>query len=192
MKLNLGAGLNIKEGWVNVDFIPDNGADIIHNLEEFPYPFKDNSVDEILMDNVLEHLEDTIKVMKELYRISKPNALITIIVPHYSGCMAFGHLTHKRFFGSGSFKNFEEDHWERYTDFSFKVLENKLIWLDCRNWFWIRPIKKVIDWIINVNPFMSERFLAYPLGGFDHIKFKLNVIKEFAEHHNQVQKEEKK
>jgi len=177
MKLNLGSGLDIKEGWINVDFTNKDGANVEHNLEIFPYPFKNNSVDEILMNNSLEHLEDTIKVMEELHRICKPNAIITIIVPHYSGCMAFGHLTHKRFFGSGSFNNFKPDNWERYTDFSFNVLENRLIWLDCRNWWWIRPIKKIIDKIINKNPFLAERFLAYPLGGFDHINFKLEVLK---------------
>jgi SAM-dependent methyltransferase len=176
-KLNLGSGLKVLKGWVNVDLTDTYGAQIIHDLEKFPYPFKDNTFDEILMDNVLEHLEDTIKVMKELHRISKRGAIIKIIVPHYSGAMAWGHLTHKKAFGSGSFGNFEPQNWERYSDFSFKVLENRLIWLDSRNWFWIRPIKKIIDNLINVKPYISERFFCYPLGGFDHIKFKLRVIK---------------
>ncbi len=176
-KLNLGCGLDIKEGWINVDLTKKNGADVEHDLEVFPYPFKDNSVDEIFMDNVLEHLENTIKVMEELHRISKPNTIITIIVPHYSGCMAFSHLTHKRFFGSGSFDNFKPDSWEKYSEVEFKVLENKLIWLDCRDWFWIRPLKKIINKLININPFIAERFFCYPLGGFDHISFKLKVIK---------------
>ena len=177
MKINLGSGINIMEGWINVDLTKKNGADIEHNLETFPYPFKDNSVEEILLDNVLEHLEDTIKVLKELHRILKPNGIVIIKVPHYSGCMAFSHLTHKRFFGSGSFGNLEPNCWERYTDFSFNILENKLVWLDSRDWFWIRPIKKIIDKIINIKPFLSERFLAYPLGGFDHVYFKLRAIK---------------
>ena len=71
MKLNLGSGLDIKKGWVNVDLDKRNGADVEHDLEKFPYPFKDNSVDKILMDNSLEHLEYTIAVMRELHRICK-------------------------------------------------------------------------------------------------------------------------
>ncbi len=176
-KLHLGSGLNIKKCWTNVDLTDKHGAEVVHNLEEFPYPFKDNTFDEIFMDNVLEHLGNTIKVMEELHRISKPNAIIRIIVPHYSGCMALGHITHKRVFCAGTFGNFEPSCWEKYSDVEFKVLENKLIWLDCRNWFWIRPIKKIIDYLINIKPFLSERFFCYPLGGFDHIRFKLKVLK---------------
>jgi len=178
VKLNLGSGLDIREGYINVDLDKRNGADVEHNLERFPYPFKSNSVDYVLMDNSLEHLEDTIAVMKELHRICKDKAIIDIYVPHYSGCMAFSHLTYKRFFGSGTFSNFEPDNWEKYSEVEFKVLENKLIWLDCRDWFWIRPLKKIINKLININPFIAERFFCYPLGGFDHIYFKLEVEKE--------------
>jgi len=177
VKGNFGCGLKLKDGYINLDFTKREGVDVVHNLEEFPYPFKNNTFDEIFMDNVLEHLEDTIKVMEELYRICKPNAIIEIIVPHYSSCMAFSHITHKRFFGSGTFNNFEKDHWERYSYIKLNILQNKLIWLDCRDWFWIRPFKYLINKLINIHPFLSERFLCYMLGGFDHIYFKLKVVK---------------
>ncbi len=178
VKLNLGSGLDIREGYINVDLTKKNGADVVHDLERFPYPFKTDSVDYVLMDNSLEHLEDTIAVMKELHRICKDKAIIDIYVPHCSGVMAFSHLTHKRFFGSGSFDNFECNSWEKYSDIEFKTIEKRLIWLDCRNWWFIRPFKFIIDKIINYNKFMSERFLCYLLGGFDHIYFKLEVEKE--------------
>ncbi len=177
-KLNLGSGRKVKEGWTNVDLTDKHGAEVIHNLENFPYPFKDNEFDYILMDNILEHLEDTIKVMEELSRISKPNAIIRIIVPHCSGYMAFGSVTHKRFFSSGTFDTFEKDNWEKYSKVDFEIIENRLIWLDSRTWFLIRPLKILINKIINIKPFISERFLVYPLCGFDHIEFKLKVIKE--------------
>ena len=175
--INLGCGINPLEGFINVDFIKREGVDVVHDLETFPYPFKSNTIDYILMDNVLEHLKDTIKVMEELHRISKPNAIIEIIVPHYSSCMALSHITHKRYFGSGIFDTFTKDYWEKYSDVEFKILESRLIWLNCRNWFFIRPLKYLIGKIINYNKFISERFLCYPLGGFDHIHFKLQVIK---------------
>ena len=176
-KLQLGSGLKVLKGYINVDLTKKYGAEVTHNLEKFPYPFKNNEFDEILADNVIEHLKDTIRVMEELHRISKPGAIIKIIVPHYSGCMAFSHLTHKSFFGSGTFNNFERESWEKYSKIEFKVLEKRLIWLDCRNWFWIRPFKYIIDKVININPFLSERFLCNFLGGFDHIYFKLKVVK---------------
>ncbi|MCK4553267.1 methyltransferase domain-containing protein [Candidatus Pacearchaeota archaeon] len=177
-KLNLGCGLKPFEDYVNVDMVKRKGVDVVHNLEKFPYPFKNNEFDEVYMDNVLEHLEDIIKVMEELHRISKPNAIIKIIVPHYSSCMALGHITHKRCFSSGTFNNFEPDNWEKYSKAEFKILKNKLIWLDCRDWFFIKPLKFLIDRLINIKPFLSERFFCYLLGGFDHIYYELKVIKK--------------
>lgn len=176
-KLNLGSGLKVLKGYVNVDLTKKYGAEIVYDLEKFPYPFKNNEFDEILMDNVLEHLDDTIKVMEELHRISKPGAIIKIIVPHYSGAMAFGHITHKKYFGSGSFDNFQPGKLEKYSNAEFQILEKRLIWLDSRDWFWIRPFKKIIDQLINLKPYISERFLCYSLGGFDHVYFKLKTIK---------------
>ena len=176
-KLNLGSGIKPLEGFINVDFTKREGVNVVHNLERFPYPFKDNSVDYILMDNSLEHLEDTIRVMEELHRICKPNTIIEIIVPHYSSAGAFASLTHKRFFGSQSFNDLTTDSWYMYTDVKFKILQNKIIWFGLRNWWFIRPLKFVMDKIINIRPFWAERFFCYMIGGFDCIHFKLKVIK---------------
>jgi len=177
-KLNLGSGMKPLKGFINVDFTQRKGVDVVHNLEKFPYPFKDNSVDYIMMDNILEHLEDTIKVMQEIHRISKPNTIIDIIVPHYSGAGAFTSLTHKKFFGSQSFNDLEPSRWQRYIKPEFKILKNKLYWFDCRNWAWIRPIKFIMDKLINIRPFWAERFFCYIIGGFDCIHFKLQVLKD--------------
>ncbi len=176
-KLNLGCGKDYKEGFINVDFCVGDTfkVDVNHNLEKFPYPFKDNEIDYILMDNVLEHLEDKIKVVEELHRISKPNATIEIYVPHCSSSMAFGNPTHKSFFSSSTFINFEPGSWEKYSEKEFYV-KSKLIWLDSRDWVWIRPLKKLMNWLINKNHFITERFFASIIG-IDHIKFTLKVYK---------------
>lgn len=79
MKLNLGCGRDLKQGYVNVDLF---GGDVTHDLAKFPYPWDDDSVEEVLLHNVLEHLPDTIGVIKELYRICKDGALVHIAVPH--------------------------------------------------------------------------------------------------------------
>ncbi len=86
MKLNLGSGSKILKGYVNVDKFQYYNPDIVHNLEKFPYPFEDNSVDEILLSHVLEHIGQNPDVfnniIKELYRICKNNSIVDIRVPH--------------------------------------------------------------------------------------------------------------
>ena len=47
MKLNLGCGKDYIDGWVNVDFYDDSKCDVTHDLEEFPWPWEDDSVSEI-------------------------------------------------------------------------------------------------------------------------------------------------
>jgi SAM-dependent methyltransferase len=85
-KLNLGCGHNHMQGFVNVDKSPVSKPDQIVDLEQFPWPWEDNSVDEVMMNHVLEHLgaqtEVYLNVIKELYRVCKPNARIAIRVPH--------------------------------------------------------------------------------------------------------------
>jgi predicted SAM-dependent methyltransferase len=56
MKLNLGCGSKIIDGYVNVESCDYFNADKSCDLEKFPYPFKDDSVDEILMSHTLERL----------------------------------------------------------------------------------------------------------------------------------------
>lgn len=48
MKLNLGCGSDYRQGYINVDRI-SGVADVIHDLNEFPYPWPDNAADEILI-----------------------------------------------------------------------------------------------------------------------------------------------
>lgn len=86
MKLNLGCGSKILEGYINVDKFDYYPVDVVHDLEKFPYPFETDSVDYILLSHVLEHVGQNpdvfIGIVRELFRICKPNSKIRIIVPH--------------------------------------------------------------------------------------------------------------
>jgi len=84
LKLNLGCGSDFRDGYLNVDKFGDPELKV--NLEQFPWPWEDNSVDEILMHHVLEHLgrvtDVYLDIIKELYRVSRDGAKIIIAVPH--------------------------------------------------------------------------------------------------------------
>jgi len=81
LKLNLGCGYQPMNGWVNVDYIKTDHADIVTNLDQ-PWPWKDNSVDEIFAAHVIEHVTDHITFMKEAQRVLKVGGYLTIRVPH--------------------------------------------------------------------------------------------------------------
>ena len=105
-RLNFGCGKNKLKGWVNVDIDKTLNPDKVFDFNVFPYPFKNNEFDEIYADNVIEHLEDIPRVMKELHRISKPNGLIRIIVPYYNCYGAYNDVTHRHYFSHLSFEPF--------------------------------------------------------------------------------------
>jgi len=86
LRLNLGCGDRHMQGWVNVDHISACNPEIVCDLEKFPWPFDDDSVGEIMMSHVLEHLGESrdvyLGIIKELYRVCTHNASIHIYVPH--------------------------------------------------------------------------------------------------------------
>ena len=86
MKLNLGCGFNKINGFINVDLYSHCSPDIICDLENFPYPFEENSVNEILFNHSLEHIGQNsnvfLQIIKEIYRICKDDAIVQINVPH--------------------------------------------------------------------------------------------------------------
>jgi SAM-dependent methyltransferase len=106
--LNLGCGEKYEEGSINVDFYAAR-VDVRHNLDSTPYPFADNTFDEIHCFNVIEHLEKVIPVMEELHRIGKPGCRVTIRVPHFRSACLYEDLTHKHGFAWRSFDIFAQD-----------------------------------------------------------------------------------
>lgn len=83
MKLNLGCGTDKRQGYVNIDIRREVNPDLIWDLERLPYPFEDNSVEEILAKDVLEHISfrRVEAVLREWHRILKPNGQIYIQAP---------------------------------------------------------------------------------------------------------------
>jgi predicted SAM-dependent methyltransferase len=125
LKLDLGCGNSKKEGYVGVDSLRLHGVDIVHDLTSFPYPSEESSVDDIWMDNVLEHLAQPLKVLEEIYRISKNGATITISVPYFRSFYACIDPTHVNFFGVWWFNYFDPSHpfhhKYQYSPVKFKV-----------------------------------------------------------------------
>ncbi len=116
VKLNLGCGKNHKAGYINVDKYGD--PDIKLDLELFPWPWDDSSVTEIVLNHVLEHLgkdtETYLNIIKEIYRISRDQALVHIAVPHPRHDDFFNDPTHVRIItpeGIGMFSKKNNEKW---------------------------------------------------------------------------------
>ena len=82
MKVNIGCGLDIKPGWVNIDAQTGPGVDIVLDLEDGVLPFPDNSVDEAYCAHVLEHLWEWEPIILEVFRVLRPGGRFEVKVPY--------------------------------------------------------------------------------------------------------------
>jgi SAM-dependent methyltransferase len=120
LRLDLGCGKNPREGFEGVDSI-DFGQKYVMGLATFvhspglqidpltdkPYkvtslgyaqwPWADNSVEEANCSHFIEHLtaSERIHFVNELYRVLKPGAKCSVVVPAWSSARAYGDLTHQ-------------------------------------------------------------------------------------------------
>jgi predicted SAM-dependent methyltransferase len=143
MKLNLGCGNDYRKGYLNCDWTDKIKVDKIVDLNK-KLSFKDNSIDEIVCNHVLEHFHEPLKLLKEFYRVCKEGAIIKIKVPYFSHESAFSMLDHYHQFTLTSFDALDKDHachWQSIGD--FKIIKKKLHW---------RKGLKFFEIIFNLNP----------------------------------------
>lgn len=127
MKLHLGCGEKYLEGYTNCDVLKQVRADLHFDLNESPYPFENAVADEILMDNVLEHLDEIPQVMRELHRILKPGGRVEIWVPYAKSDWALQDPTHRHYFTEVSMNYFcHGSPYNYYTDIRFHLIQAKL------------------------------------------------------------------
>ncbi|RLI32956.1 hypothetical protein DRO51_00550 [Candidatus Bathyarchaeota archaeon] len=83
VKLNMGCGEDKKEGYINIDNRESCKPDMVYDLEKTPYPFENESAEEILWKDSLEHLSWRVieNVLKECYRILKKGGRMYIQTP---------------------------------------------------------------------------------------------------------------
>jgi len=118
--LDVGCGTaKIKEA-IGIDIVKLPGVDVVHNLNEFPWPFEEESFDEIYMNDILEHLNNTVKVMEECHRLLKVRGKLHIKVPYWNHRHSFGDPTHVRYFSDNVWQFFTGERRSYYTKARFK------------------------------------------------------------------------
>jgi SAM-dependent methyltransferase len=173
-RLNVGCGEDIKHGWVNLDFFAHNGVDVVHNLNKFPWPFKDNTFDELYASHILEHVDDLILTMNEIHRISKKSSRIVIRVPHFSCGVTYRDPTHRRGFSYFTFEYFcnPKDYYKRKEGEMFRIINRKLNFTR----FAFPFLNKIFNPLINVNQEIYERFFCWIIPCSEAL-FELEILK---------------
>ncbi len=157
-RLNIGCGKKRLVDAINLDISPHVGADVVHDLNQTPWPFDTGTFDEVHAYDVLEHVSDVVRTLEEIHRICRPDATVHVTVPHFSSSNAFTDVTHRHWFGWHSIDPFDGandlSHYSgarfrrRHTRISFyKSFGNVLVprlanrWPDTyeRRWAWIFP-----------------------------------------------------
>lgn len=178
--LDFGCGRQRHANSIGIDINPASAADVIGDLDQLPYPFADNTFDEIWCDSILEHLTDILGVMQELHRIARPGARIIIITPHYTSVDAYTDPTHKHYFSSRTFDYLTGDFAEYAYYRNTTLFHKRATRID----FWPLPRLGGIQpqrwlgagFIANRYPVLYERFFAYILPARE-IAYELEVIK---------------
>jgi SAM-dependent methyltransferase len=131
--LDVGCGSAKTPGAIGLDVSTATDADIVHDLDELPYPIEDSSFDQILLQDVIEHVEEPIRVFEELHRIARPGGRIHLRTPHFSSALAYGDPTHRHCFSTIAIRSLAEPRFAHYTDVRFRVLHVTLdMWLPYR------------------------------------------------------------
>jgi len=109
MKLDLGCGEYKLEGFIGMDKRNLDIVDIVHDIEEFPYPIDDESCDEIEASHIMEHIKPwlTIDVFNELWRIMKSGCMLHVSVPYAGSPQYWQDPTHCNGFIPTTFEYFD-------------------------------------------------------------------------------------
>ena len=171
--LDIGCGNLLHEWCIWIDLDPHSQASVICNIDEW-IPFDDNSFSFVFAHNIIEHSKNLVFVMEEVARVCKNDALVEIIVPHYSSRYAWWDLTHIRPFSYSSFDGYDGKSKNlKLIDkqFQFISANNKTLAIILQA-FLVIPVV-----LSRLFPRFFERFLCYSFWWIDYIKFTFQVVK---------------
>ncbi len=161
--LDVGCGVRKYPGSIGIDINPATAADIICDLDSFPYPFADRSFEHLRAIHVIEHLTDVIRAMEEFHRLVRPGGTVRIETPHYTDFSSFCDPTHKHHLNSFSFRYFgaNDAGFGYYTAAKFREISVRIRLLSF--WRWLG-----FEFLVNAFPRFRrfwEHYLCYVVRG---------------------------
>jgi len=144
-RLNLGCGFDKLEGYTNVDISEIYAPDEIVDLEQTPWPWKDNEFSHIVLKEILEHLGKTPEsfksIIKELYRISDNGAIWEVEVPHWRSDNNLADPTHVRSILPQTFNLLDRSQYH-YPAFDYDVDMTLCDYTVVYNEMWLEKLRK--------------------------------------------------
>jgi SAM-dependent methyltransferase len=166
-KLNLGCGRDTKPGWVNLDSVNLPGVNVVHDIEKLPLPFADGEFDEILCHDIIEHLNNYIPLLKELWRILQPGGIILVRAPHFTSKTNFIDPTHRRLFSVDTFDFFLKNSPLKLKrgyilDFAFSGIRSRRITFEAGSplFFYNRFIAKIVNSSTRLQSFYESTLVS--------------------------------
>ena len=181
LKIDLGCGDNKRKDFIGVDKVDLQGVDIVCDIDKGSLPLDDNSVEEIFSMHFMEHVDDVVAVMEELWRVSKNGARIVIAVPYFTSVGAFRDPTHKHFFTYETFDYFTDSNRVPtfYSKAKFKIVKKRILFYPSNSNFYgkLRFAHMLpFQFIANLFPYFYEHSLLKLFSPRD-LYVELEVIK---------------
>jgi hypothetical protein len=91
LKLNLGCGSTKLEGYINVDSEKSCKPDLICDFIKSPLPYKQNSIEEIVLFHTIEHIQKGYHqlLLERFYNLLVPGGKLYISYPNFWICAQY-------------------------------------------------------------------------------------------------------
>jgi SAM-dependent methyltransferase len=167
--LELGPGQSPRPGFYHLDIVPGEDIDIVGDLNEGLPTLPDNCVSELYTSHTLEHVSNLLPLLGDVYRICRPDAKITVIVPHFAHPHTWSDPTHLRFFGLYTLSYFvsrEKQIYARkvpdyYSDIRFNLHSVRLEFAEPRNRLLDKLTRRRFQKFVNKSPARQEFYEAH-------------------------------
>jgi len=173
--LDVGCGVNKYPGAIGIDRNSRTRADVLCDLDHFPYPFRDSSFDQLRAVHVIEHVSDVIRTIEEFHRLVRGGGTIHIVTPHYTDFSSFCDPTHRWHLNSFSLRYFGQDN-AGFGYYSAARLRESSVRVKLLQ-FW-RLLG--FEWLVNTFPRFRrfwEYYLCFVVRG-KVIEWELEVVKD--------------
>lgn len=126
--LDLGAGRSQRvPGAIRLDRSREAKPDVVADVDRGALPFRSGCFASVGAFDVLEHVNNLVRVVEEVHRVLRTGGVLFITTPHFSSANAYTDPTHQRALGVRSFDFFVPGHeLQYYSNARFRIRVRRL------------------------------------------------------------------